>query len=201
MNDRRGKFAGDEPIEIARRWFHNAELNETNDYNAVALSTVDAQGLPNVRMVLLKDINADSFVFFTNYMSRKSQEIEHSGKVAFVAHWKSIRRQVRVRGIVEREDGPSADDYFASRSLKSRIGAWASRQSQPLASRDVLLMEVAKMTAKYGQSPPRPAFWGGFRIRPLEIEFWADGMFRLHDRFVWRRETLDADWVVQRLNP
>ncbi len=153
-------------------------------------------------MVLLKEIEARAFVFYTNYNSAKAREIETGGKAAFVMHWKSLRRQIRVRGLVEREDGPQADAYYASRSLKSRLGgAWASQQSQPLSSRAALVAEVAKVTAREGTSPKRPPFWGGFRIVPLEIEFWADGMFRLHDRFRWRRTTPEENWGIQRLNP
>ena len=162
---------------------------------------MDADGLPNARMVLLKEIEDDAFVFYTNYDSAKGQEIAESGKAAFVMHWKSLRRQIRVRGMVEREDGPQADAYYNSRSLKSRLGAWASQQSQPLASRAALMAEVAKVTATQGPSPKRPPFWGGFRITPVEIEFWADGAFRLHDRFVWRRRNPADAWVVTRLNP
>lgn len=190
-----------DPFAVAQQWLKEAEASEINDPNAIALSTVDADGLPNVRMVLLKDIEADAFVFYTNYGSAKAQEIEASGKAAFVAHWKSLRRQIRVRGVVSREDGPQADAYYNSRSLPSRLGAWASRQSQPLENRASLMAEVAKATARHGVNPPRPPFWGGFRIRPVEIEFWSDGASRLHDRFVWRRDTLDSDWSVQRLNP
>ena len=144
-------------------------------------------GLPNVRMVLLKEIEPAAFVFYTNYTSAKGREIEASGKAAFVLHWKSLRRQIRVRGVTEREEGAAADAYYVSRSLKSRLGAWASQQSQPLSSRGALMAEVAKVTALKGPNPPRPPFWGGIRIRPLEIEFWADGAFRLHDRFRWHR--------------
>ncbi|MEM9636393.1 MAG: pyridoxamine 5'-phosphate oxidase [Pseudomonadota bacterium] len=201
MDKRTGKFAGDDPFDIARRWLGEAEETEPNDPNAIALSTVDAEGLPNVRMVLLKGIESDAFVFYTNYESAKATEIEQAGKAAFVMHWKSLRRQIRVRGEVEREDGETADAYFATRSLKSRLGAWASKQSRPLSSRAALMAEVAKITASKGTNPPRPPFWGGFRIRPVEIEFWADGEFRLHDRFVWRRAALDGDWSVTRLNP
>ncbi|MDH3264474.1 MAG: pyridoxamine 5'-phosphate oxidase, partial [Paracoccaceae bacterium] len=156
---------------------------------------------PNVRMVLLREIEDDGFVFYTNYGSKKGREISSTGKAAFVIHWKSLRRQIRVRGVVEREDGEKADIYFASRSLKSRLGAWASRQSEPLASRTALMAEVARMTAAHGTAPRRPPNWGGFRIRPLEIEFWADGAFRLHDRFRWRRDSLDAAWQIIRLSP
>jgi pyridoxamine 5'-phosphate oxidase len=200
MTDRSGLFAGDDPFAIARSWLAEAEQTEINDPNAIALSTVDADGMPNARMVLLKEIEADAFVFYTNYESQKALEITQAGKAAFVMHWKSLRRQIRVRGSVTREDGPKADEYYASRSLKSRLGAWASKQSQPLSSRGHLMAEVAKVTAQHGPNPARPPFWGGFRIDPQEIEFWADGAFRLHDRFRWKR-TVDGEWTIDRLNP
>lgn len=199
--DRTGIFAGEDPFALARAWMAEAVESEPNDPDAIALATVDPAGLPNVRMVLMREIEADAFVFYTNYTSAKGREIEASGKAAFVLHWKSLRRQIRVRGLTEREEGPQADAYFASRSLKSRLGAWASQQSQPLSSRETLMAEVAKITVTKGPLPPRPPFWGGIRIRPLEIEFWADGAFRLHDRFRWTRAGLDAPWDVQRLNP
>lgn len=201
MSDRTGIFAGHDPFSIARLWLAEAEKSEINDPNAIALSTVDADGLPNARMVLLKDIEDDAFVFYTNYGSAKAQEIEQGGKAAFVMHWKSLRRQIRVRGTVTREEGPQADAYYASRSLKSRLGAWASDQSKPLSSRTALMAEVAKVTAQQGPSPKRPPFWGGYRIDPVEIEFWADGAFRLHDRFVWRRDSAETEWKINRLNP
>ncbi|MEP2784080.1 MAG: pyridoxamine 5'-phosphate oxidase [Pseudoruegeria sp.] len=201
MSDRTEKFGGEDPFEIARRWLAEAEKTEVNDPNAIALSTVDADGCPNARMVLLKDIEADAFVFYTNYDSEKAREIDHAGKAAFVLHWKSLRRQVRVRGIVEKEEGPQADEYFQSRSLKSRLGAWASQQSRPLSSRGALVAEVAKVTAAKGTHPERPPYWGGYRIRPTEIEFWADGAFRLHDRFRWSRDGVGGVWTVVRLNP
>lgn len=201
MSDRKGIFAGDDPFAIARSWLAEAEAAELNDPNAIALSTVDADGLPNVRMVLLKEIEADAFVFYTNYASAKAREIEGAGKAAFVMHWKSLRRQLRVRGLVQREDGAQADAYYASRSLQSRLGAWASRQSEPLDSRLSLMADVARITAQKGPNPPRPPFWGGYRIQPLEIEFWADGAFRLHDRFRWSRGNVESDWVISRLFP
>lgn len=201
MSERTGIFAGDDPFAIARSWLAEAEKTEPNDPNAIALSTVDADGLPNARMVLLKDIEDAAFVFYTNYGSAKAQEVDQAGKAAFVMHWKSLRRQVRVRGLVSREDGAQADAYYASRSLKSRLGAWASDQSQPLDSRGTLMAKVAKITAQHGTAPKRPPFWGGFRIVPLEIEFWADGAYRLHDRFVWRRTTPSGAWEINRLNP
>jgi len=201
MQDRSGIFAGDDPFLIARTWQGEAEKTEPNDANAIALATVDAAGMPNVRMVLLKEIEPAGFVFYTNYQSAKAQELDHAGKAGFVMHWKSLRRQIRVRGEICREDGPQADAYYASRSLKSRLGAWASDQSKPLASRATLVAEVAKVTAKHGVNPGRPPFWGGYRITPVEIEFWADGAFRLHDRFRWHRENPDAEWSIERLNP
>lgn len=199
--ERDGIFAGEDPFDLARKWLSDAEEKELNDPNAVALSTVDANGMPNARMVLLKDIEDGAFVFYTNYGSAKAQEIDGSGTAAFVMHWKSLRRQIRVRGHVTKEDGPQADAYYNSRSLKSRLGAWASDQSKPLDSRASLMAKVAKITATHGPSPKRPPFWGGFRITPIEIEFWADGAFRLHDRFVWRRSDAKSAWTVQRLNP
>jgi len=201
MADRTGIFAGDSPFDISRQWLAEAETQEVNDPNAIALSTVDADGMPNARMVLLKEIEDEAFVFYTNYTSTKAQEIETAGKAAFVMHWKSMRRQIRVRGLVTREEGQKADDYYASRSLKSRLGAWASRQSAPLASRATLMAEVAKISARHGTAPTRPPFWGGFRIVPTEIEFWADGAFRLHDRFAWRRDHPENEWEIHRLNP
>ncbi len=201
MSDRDGIFAGGDPFEIARRWLAEAEESEINDPNAIALSTVDPEGLPNVRMVLLKEIEPAAFVFYTNYNSQKAQELDSGAKAAFVMHWKSLRRQIRVRGTVTKEDGPQADAYYASRSLKSRLGAWASHQSQPLNSRATLMAEVAKVTAKHGPNPARPPFWGGYRIDPTHIEFWADGTFRLHDRFEWQRKGAGENWLIQRLSP
>lgn len=201
MTKRNELFDGSDPFEIVRRWHAEATEAELNDPDAVALATADANGLPNVRMVLLRGIEADSFLFYTNYESVKASEIESSGKAAFVAHWKSIRRQIRVRGLISREDGPEADAYFKSRPLQSRYGAWASKQSESLSSRSELEDRVAKITAEHGQNPARPPFWGGYRIRPLEIELWADGAFRLHDRFRWERPALDSDWTVKRLYP
>lgn len=201
MAERDGIFAGDDPLAIIRRWMDEAEGQEPNDPNAIALATVDADGLPNARMVLLKEVEQDAFLFYTNYESAKAGELDTAGKAAFVMHWKSLRRQVRVRGLVSREDGPKADAYYRSRSLKSRLGAWASAQSRPLDSRTTLMAEVARQTARHGTDPDRPPFWGGYRLAPLEIELWADGAFRLHDRFQWCRNGVGSDWVVRRLNP
>jgi len=199
--ERTGIFAGEDPFTIARAWLAEAEASEPNDASAMALSTVDAEGMPNARMVLLKEIEPAAFVFYTNYGSAKAREIDGVGKAAFVMHWKSLRRQIRARGAVTRESGPQADAYYRSRSLPSRLGAWASRQSEPLSSRAKLMADVAKIAALKGIDPDRPPFWGGYRIVPVEIEFWADGAHRLHDRFRWTRADPGAPWKVTRLSP
>ncbi|MFT6425037.1 MAG: pyridoxamine 5'-phosphate oxidase [Celeribacter sp.] len=198
---RSGIFKGDNPFEIAGSWLDEAIKTELNDPNAIALSTVDASGLPNARMVLLKAIEDDAFVFFTNYESAKADEIEASGQAAFVMHWKSLQRQIRVRGSIVRESDAASDAYYKSRALGSRIGAWASQQSRPLSSKASLMEAVAKEGLKHGPNPKRPPFWGGYRIVPTEIEFWAAGDFRLHDRFRWTRTNVDESWSVVRLNP
>ncbi|CTQ50780.1 pyridoxamine 5'-phosphate oxidase [Jannaschia donghaensis] len=203
-DERDGIFAGDDPVAIAARWLEEATASEPEDPNAIAIATVDTDGMPNVRMVLLKEIEVGegAFVFYTNFEGQKGQELAATPKAAFVMHWKSLRRQVRVRGHVERVSDAQADAYYASRSLQSRLGAWASDQSRPLDSRAALMAKVAKVTATKGPLPSRPPHWGGFRIRPVEIELWADGAFRLHDRF---RFTPAADtsggWTATRLNP
>jgi pyridoxamine 5'-phosphate oxidase len=200
-SDRAGIFAGDDPFMLARDWYGQAQVSEPNDPDAVALATVDASGMPNVRMVLLRDIEVAGFTFYTNYTSAKAVEIEGAGKAALVFHWKSLRRQIRVRGTVAREDGVQADAYYASRGLKSRLGAWASAQSQPIVDRGVLMARLDRAVADYGDAPPRPAHWGGFRITPVEIEFWADGEARLHDRFRWSRTSIADGWEISRLSP
>ena len=220
MTDRSGIFAGDDPFAIARAWMDEAARSEPNDPNAIALATVDAAGLPDCRMVLLKEIEGagtdGAFVFYTNYDSAKGVEIEATGVAAFVMHWKSLRRQIRVRGLVSRVEAEQADSSYNSRALQARIGAWASRQSRPLESRAALMAEVARQGINHGLNPQRPPHWGGYRIRPLEIEFWADGAFRLHDRFRWSKQDYLSDnwaklektgevtqslWVVTRLSP
>ena len=192
--------AGTDPFSLFQSWYDEAVAAEVNDPDAMALATVDAGGMPSVRMVLLKEWAADGFVFYTNYESRKSGELDATAKAAFCIHWKSLRRQVRVVGPVSRVDAARSDAYFASRGRGSRIGAWASAQSRPLASRDSLAAAVAEVEARFPDDVPRPPHWGGFLIEPQEIEFWADGEHRLHDRF---RFTPDAagGWDVSRLNP
>lgn len=199
--DRSGIFAGDDPFRIARDWLASASESEAVDPNAAALATVDAEGLPNVRIVLLKDIAPSGFTFYTNFDSAKGREIAETGKAAMVLHWKSLRRQIRLRGPVERVDAATADAYYTSRVLGSRVGAWASRQSRPLASRAELLKAVEAESLRQGTEPKRPPFWGGLRIAPVEIEFWAEGEFRLHDRFRWTRAEDAAAWQVCRLYP
>ena len=201
MSDRGGIFAGKDPFEISKAWLQEATAFEPNDANAIALASVDETGLPNVRIVLLKDIEVDAFVFYTNYRSSKGRELIASSKAAFVIHWKSLRRQIRVRGQIEKEEGPIADAYFKSRPLGSKIGAWASDQSTHIKTRQALKDKVDRATLEHGENPKRPPHWGGFRLSPFEIEFWANGEFRLHDRFVWKRRNLYAPWDILRLSP
>ena len=201
MSDRDGIFAGDDPFQLARDWMSAASETEVNDPNAIQLATVDSEGRPNVRTVLLKGIESDAFVFYTNYESAKAKELDGAGYAAFVMHWKSLGRQIRVRGDVTREDGPIADAYYASRQLGSRIGAHASQQSRPLESREMLEERVSELTKTLGNNPERPSFWGGYRIRPFEMEFWANGEFRLHDRFKWLHKNSAEKWDVLRLYP
>ncbi|MDJ1008754.1 MAG: pyridoxamine 5'-phosphate oxidase [Paracoccaceae bacterium] len=198
---RTGIFAGEDPFRLAQSWLDAAGEQEIADPNAMALATVDPAGMPNVRMVLLKAIEANAFVFYTNYDSAKGEELAANPAAAFTMHWKSLKRQLRARGPVEREEGSQADAYYSSRALQSRLGAWASKQSRPLASREALMAEVARAAVRHGTDPGRPPHWGGFRLTPVEIEFWADGAFRLHDRFRWRRETTDGAWRVERVAP
>jgi len=191
-----------EPFDLFASWFAEAQKSEPNDPEAVALATADADGLPDVRMVLLKEASPAGFVFYSNAESAKGRELEANPKAAGVMHWKSLRRQVRFRGAVERVSDADADAYFASRALQSRLGAWASQQSRPLESRFALEKSVAKFAAKFALGTiPRPPYWGGYRIRPIYLEFWSDGAFRLHDRIVFRRETPDAPWRKERLYP
>jgi pyridoxamine 5'-phosphate oxidase len=189
-----------EPFNLFGQWLADATKSEPNDPNALALATVDADGLPDVRMVLLKGFDQKGFVFYTNFDSAKGQEILGSMKAAMCFHWKSLRRQVRVRGPVEIVSDAEADAYYASRPRGSRIGAWASKQSRELESRFALEKAVAEYTARYPIGDiPRPAHWSGFRIVPQQIEFWHDRPFRLHDRVVFTHT--DGGWEKSRLYP
>ncbi|MBL6855274.1 MAG: pyridoxamine 5'-phosphate oxidase [Rhodobacteraceae bacterium] len=194
-------FEGSNPIEISKRWLAEAEKTELNDPNAMALASVDPHGMPNVRMVLLKEIESTGFVFYTNFKSAKAKEILSSGKAALVIHWKSLRRQIRVRGGVIKISDEQADRYFNSRSLNSRYGAIASEQSKPLQNRAYLEERVARVKRESGDQPKRPEYWGGFKITPIEMELWADGEDRLHNRFKYSYEANDKDWTIQRLFP
>lgn len=192
----------DEPFRLFSEWLSDAERSEPNDPNAMTLATVDETGLPDARMVLLKGLDERGFVFFTNTESAKGRELAGSPKAALVFHWKSLRRQVRVRGPVEQVTDQEADDYFATRPRLSQIGAWASRQSRPLEGRFALEAAVATTTARYAiGTVPRPPHWTGFRIVPVAVEFWHDRPFRLHDRVVFRRTSADTPWERTRLFP
>lgn len=189
-----------EPYRLFASWIEEATASEINDPNALALATVDTDGMPNVRMVLLKGFDERGFVFYTNFESQKGREILGSMKAAMCFHWKSLRRQVRVRGPVEQVSDAEADEYYASRPRGSRIGAWASKQSRPLEGRFALEKAVAEYTAKHAVGDiPRPEHWSGFRILPQSIEFWHDRPFRLHDRVVFNRS--QDDWDKTRLYP
>ena len=190
-----------DPIPLFAAWLGEAEASEPDDPNAMALATVDGEGMPNVRMVLLKGHDANGFVFFTNFESAKGRELAAHPKAALCFHWKSLGRQVRVRGPVSEVTAAEADAYFASRPRGSRIGAWASQQSRPLESRFALEKAVATYAAKYAVGEiPRPPYWSGFRLTQVEIEFWQAGTFRLHDRVVFTL-TANGKWERTRLYP
>ena len=193
----------DEPFSLFKDWFASARAAEPSLPEAMSLATVDQDGMPNIRLVLLKDFGPDGFVFYTNEESQKGVELAHNPKAALCFHWKSLKKQIRIRGMVEIVTDDEADAYFASREKDSQIGAWASRQSRVLAGRFELEAEVARYAAKYAlKRVDRPPFWKGYRLHPIEIEFWQERSFRLHDRHVYRRETAtDAHWTHQRLYP
>ncbi|MEN2495127.1 MAG: Pyridoxine/pyridoxamine 5'-phosphate oxidase [Hyphomicrobiaceae bacterium hypho_1] len=197
-----------QPFELFSRWMVDAEANELNDPNAMTLATVDQKGMPNVRMVLLKGLDGPEtalergFVFFTNCESAKGKELKANMRAAALFHWKSLRRQIRIRGEISHVTKNEADDYFLTRPRGSRIGAWASQQSRPMTSRFELEKAVITYTAKYKLGKiPRPPYWIGFRLHPLEMEFWKDRPFRLHDRVVYRRIKLNDTWKKEQLFP
>ena len=194
--------AVDDPFPVFEEWLAEAGSSEPNDPTAMALATVDGDGLPDLRMVLMNAYDRRGFAFFTNLGSAKAREPDAAPKAALLFHWKSLRRQVRIRGAVERVSAAEADAYYATRPRLSRIGAWASKQSQPLASRAELEQAVAEREAEFaGGEPPRPNWWSGFRVVPISIEFWKDGAFRLHDRALFERTDADGAWTRTRLYP
>ena len=192
--------AKQDPIKLFENWLLDAEKSEPNDPTAMTLATVNAAGMPQARMVLLKGVDAEGFVFYTNLGSDKAKDLSSNPVAALVFHWKSLRKQVRISGSVEPVSEAEADEYFASRPRDSRIGAWASKQSQPLEGMFELEVRVAKFVAKYAVGDiPRPEFWSGFRIKPKTIEFWSDRPFRLHEREVYNKT--ENGWSVQRIYP
>lgn len=191
-----------DPLEIFGTWYAEAGKSEPNDPSAMALATVGPDGTPAVRMVLLKDYDADGFVFYTNYESRKGEQLLSHPKAALLFHWKSLRRQVRIEGPIRQTTPEEADTYFATRARGSQLGAWASEQSRPLESRFALEKRVAEVTARYVVGKvPRPPHWSGFRLQPTLIEFWQDGAFRLHDRLEYRRSSPGEPWTTRTLYP
>lgn len=207
MNDRASGLRNDDqnqenPMYLFTQWLELAENSEPNDPTAMSLASVDQNGMPNVRMVLMRRYDERGIVFFTNFESQKGEELLSTPKAAACFHWKSVRKSVRFRGEIEVISDAEAEEYFQSRDRGSRIGAWASKQSRPLESRFALEKEVAIHTAKFGVSKiPRPDYWSGFRLKPLSIEFWNDGKFRLHDRKRFDRDALGDNWNISRLYP
>lgn len=194
--------AAPEPLALFKAWLAEAERSEPADPEAMAVATADADGLPNVRMILLKGADERGFVFYTNCESAKGLELAANPQAALLFYWKSLGRQIRIRGPVEPATEQEADTYFATRHRESRIGAWASSQSRPLASRAALEQAVQHFTKNFGEGDVlRPAYWCGYRVVPLEIEFWQNGAFRLHDRIVFRRSGPQAAWTKTRLYP
>ena len=200
---RTGDFAeAEEPFALFAAWFADAQASEPADPNAMALATVDAEGLPNVRMVLMKGYDQSGFVFYTNTASQKGRELAATSRAALSFHWKSLKRQVRLRGSVEPVSAAEADAYFATRPRLAQIGAWASQQSQPLESRLAFEKAIALQTAKHALGTvPRPPYWSGYRLAPLIMEFWHDRPYRLHDRIEFRRDDIGAPWRKTRLYP
>ena len=190
-----------DPIFLFKDWLSQAEKKEIRDPNAMQLATVAKNGMPSVRTVLLKDIINGEFIFYTNYESRKSNEISETGKGAICFYWKSLNRQIRLTGSIKKVSKKVSDEYYNSRSRGSRIGAWASQQSRELESREILLNKVKLFESKYNDYIPRPNFWGGFALKPVEFEFWQDGDFRLHDRFILKPTSVKNEWIAKRYYP
>jgi len=195
-------FGRDDPFDLFADWMKDARASELNDSNAMSLATVDAQGMPDVRMVLLKGIDERGFVFYTHEDSDKGRQLKANGQAALCFHWKSLRRQIRVRGTAVPVSGQEADDYFKSRARGSQLGAWSSDQSRPVNGRAELEARVNEVKTRFGDGDiPRPDFWYGWRVQPIQIEFWRDRPFRLHDRLVFKRRNINQPWTTQRLFP
>ena len=190
-----------DPILLFKDWLSQAEKKEIRDPNAMQLATVAKNGMPSVRTVLLKDIIKGEFIFYTNYESRKSNEINETAKGAICFYWKSLNRQIRLTGSIKKVSKKVSDEYYNSRSRGSRIGAWASQQSRELESREILMNKVKLFESKYNDDIPRPNFWGGFALKPVEFEFWQDGDYRLHDRFILKPTTVKNEWIAKRYYP
>ncbi len=187
------------PLDIVEEWLQYAQDAGIPDHNAAAVATSDKTGMPNVRIVLIKEIDREGLLFYTNYASVKAQELNHNKGIALSVHWRTLKKQIRVRGSAEVLEAAKSDRYYHSRPLQSRYSAWASRQSQILESREKFEAEIAQIAKRHGDHPPRPEFWGGYRIVPSEIEFWTEVDFRRHDRFKWQRNP--SGWTVSRLYP
>jgi pyridoxamine 5'-phosphate oxidase len=190
-----------DPIFLFKDWLSQAEKKEIRDPNAMQLATVAKNGMPSVRTVLLKDIIKGEFIFYTNYESRKSNEINETAKGAICFYWKSLNRQIRLTGSIKKVSKKVSDEYYNSRSRGSRIGVWASQQSRELESREILMNKVKLFESKYNDDIPRPNFWGGFALKPVEFEFWQDGDFRLHDRFILKPTRVKNEWIAKRYYP
>jgi pyridoxamine 5'-phosphate oxidase len=197
------EFANHNPFSLFALWYTQAINSEPSDANAMSLATLDNSGMPNVRIVLLKDFSETGFTFFTNYNSQKGQELAHNPKAALCFHWKSSLQQVRIKGIVSKISEAESDIYFGSRDINSQIGAYVSQQSQPVLGREKLLKDLHHYQEKFARQTviKRPDYWGGYCLAPLEIEFWQNGAFRLHDRLVFMRDTINSAWQTKKLYP
>jgi pyridoxamine 5'-phosphate oxidase len=190
-----------DPLRQFMRWFSDAESAGEPEASGMVLATADADGRPSARMVLLRGLDSRGFIFYTNLRSRKAHEMDVNGRVALVFHWQKLERQVRIEGVIERAADDVADAYFRTRPRGSQLGAWASPQSEVIASRHELEVKIAEIEQRFGDGPiPRPDFWGGFRVVPTRLEFWQGRVSRLHDRFRYRLDT-GENWVIERLAP
>lgn len=187
------------PYELVMAWLEDAKQSEPTDPDAACLATIDKDGLPNARVILVRQIDENGFCFFTNRESAKGNDLKHTPKAALNFHWKSLKRQIRIRGTISPVTEEESDTYYNSRPLGNRIGAWASRQSRPLDDRQTLIDRTKEYENKYGEHPPRPDYWGGYRLSPLSVEFWQEGQFRLHHRLLYTK-TADG-WVTTKLFP